>query len=96
MKMDNTKSNPDEYNGWKNYETWAVYSWLSSEPTTYFPIIAIVNDGDGPPDHKVREFVESLFWGSEGEIPATLSTDLLTHSLDRVDWDAVTSAFMDE
>jgi hypothetical protein len=89
--------NMSEYNGWKNYETWAVFTWLSNDQDTYNHAVEIVRQEDADetpyPNVKLREFVEELFWGDE--TPANLQTDLLMNALDDVDWDAVVRAFRD-
>jgi len=33
--MDETTMSDKTYNGWKNYETWAVALWIDNEPTSY-------------------------------------------------------------
>lgn len=82
------------YNGWKNYETWATYSWLSNDEFTYREVSLIAEKGSTPKAAKIlREYVEDMFWGTEA--PAALSTDLLLASLDEVDWEKIVEALND-
>lgn len=43
MTENKVEARPDEqgYNGWKNYETWAVALWLDNDESTYREVRAI-------------------------------------------------------
>lgn len=83
------------YEGWTNYETWAVHLWLSNDEGSYYAARETVAD-NLPADvahMAMRELVEQSIFGDEA--PATLATDLLNHSLARVDWAEVVAAFVE-
>lgn len=83
------------YEGWKNYETWAVHLWLSNDEGSYYAARETVADAlpADVAESAMRELVESIIFGDEA--PATLATDLVSHSLARVDWSEVVAAFVE-
>lgn len=46
----------NEYNGWKNYETWNVVLWINNDPIFYNSLKSIYNKRAGKPnsDTKLR------------------------------------------
>jgi len=42
--MTTETTNPDEYNGWKNFETWALNLWLSNDQGMYLATQEIAGD----------------------------------------------------
>lgn len=79
----------ETYNGWKNYETWAVGMFLDGNYTgegTYRAVLEIAEDSD-PANlaDALRDFVNEEVL-PEGE-PSGLAGDLLGAALDEVDWD---------
>ena len=82
-----------DYNGWRNYETWLVNLWLSSDtPEVYEEATHearyIVAMGHHP--DTFREYVEAYTLGEEP--PASLGTDLIGGALSVVDWRAIVDA----
>ena len=77
-----------EYEGWRNYETWAVNLWLANDEGIYNGARDL-NLSIRPDDaeRELRDYVESVLWGDEA--PGGLGTDLIGHALDYVDWAAV-------
>lgn len=101
--MDTVTIERDEtYNGWKNYETWNVVLWLQNEEHSYQRGREIVKAA--PSQHQAEldmaEYVEEYAFsdvvnGPEAPL-AGLASDLIGHSLTRVDWQSVVEAFRDE
>jgi len=83
------------YNGWTNYETWVTNMWLTAEPETSRALDAIVQAsgaGRGVRAEEVKELVMTVY-----DFPTTgLVADLLTATLDRVDWGAIVAAHQEE
>ena len=85
------------YNGWTNYETWAVFTWLNNEETTYRRLRAIAR-AEGPSgtekDKHLQVWIEAMnpFRDAEGSI----YSDLLPHALGRVNWTAIIEAAKEE
>ena len=82
-----------EYNGWPNYQTWAVNNWLTgSDETTYKIAINLVQEQPG--DHDWRDAADSIEKYVRGRLPndASLLSDLLDHALRQVEWKAVVEA----
>lgn len=76
------------YNGWKNYPTWAVYTWLSNEEFSYYRAQAIVNRVDEPARaaDDLRDDVRDTSPLAED---SSLYADILGWALQTVDWEAV-------
>lgn len=82
------------YNGWKNYETWAVGMYLDGNYTgagTYEAILDLARDeverGDQANAHslaaRIKDYVEC--WETD-EIANGIVADLLNAALSEVDW----------
>ncbi|MHA1289420.1 MAG: DUF7249 family protein [Candidatus Thorarchaeota archaeon] len=74
------QTTPDEsgYNGWSNYETWAVNLWLTNDQATYQMVSSL------PSAEAIKDFVSQ--WRHQVCLPSGLFADLLTTSLQRVNW----------
>ena len=79
----------EPYNGWVNYETWAVFTWLNNEESPY-RLLRHLARGEGS-DRDKADRLEA--WIMEGNpLPASLYSDLLLRALGRVRWDEVIKA----
>lgn len=76
------------YNGWKNYETWAAYSWLSNFEDTYQLCVNL-------PAHEIKMIVVDI--ADEAcdacEKPG-LALDLMRHAVASIDFDELAEAFV--
>lgn len=83
------------YNGWKNYETWAVGMYLDGNYTgadTYEDILTITREElaheNDPSAHNVAARIEGYVtyevFGADS--PSSIATDLLRAALSEVDW----------
>ena len=80
-----TQDTRPEYEGWRNYETWAVNLWLANDEGIYNGARELDLSDDA--ERELRDYVESILWGDEA--PAGLAADLIGHALAYVDWAAV-------
>jgi hypothetical protein len=83
------------YNGWPSYETWLVFTWLTNDPVTYEDCVSLAREADDAHDaaDALKGYVEELSPLLE---EASLSTDLVTAALGRVDWAALARHFRDD
>jgi hypothetical protein len=96
-------SGPSTYNGWKNYETWAVHLWLSNDQGSDVMARELVAEAVRlDPDYPrtaaadaLRCWTEEVFIDpvTESEGVCGLAVDLLRGALSDVDWLEVAAAF---
>lgn len=78
-----------EYNGWTNYETWAVALHIDNEPGTYEGSREIVARSDEEWDaaEALKDWTEEVYiLNEEGERPGSLMGDLIGAALSEVNW----------
>lgn len=93
------------YNGWSNYETWAVNLWLSNEEGSYHywtdrtrELIAECTDEDADRSALARlaeELKESIHESCAIE-KANLAADLMNAALGEVDWCEIARSWIDD
>jgi hypothetical protein len=81
------------YQGWTNYETWAVALWLNNEPHTHTFLRRIARDiltgyEAGRADY-LKDWVEAYYLLSKID---SLAGDLITHALGQVNWREIIDA----
>ena len=86
----------DSYNGWANYETWAVKLWLDNDEGFHGIVQVWINDYSSSKG-KVADFLKDLV---EETNPlagsATMFTDLLGHAIGRVDWFEIAASVLED
>jgi hypothetical protein len=90
----------DTYNGWANYETWAVALWLDNDEGSYEWVRELARDAyDHATESTYATRGECVAWSLAehlkehheecnplADAPATVFDDLLSAALSRVDW----------
>jgi hypothetical protein len=95
------------YNGWTNYETWAVALWLGSEPGTYEDCRAMARaalaeaQGDAqaasrPLADAAKEYVNELPDVAAVLERPSLAADLLGGALSAVNWREIAEHLTDD
>ena len=79
----------EEYNGWKNYETWVVNLWLTNDEVSYNYLFDLAKE---TPDKFylskiLKRDTEERFFDiqDDGQLPG-MFVDLLNSALSMVDW----------
>lgn len=99
-------SGPETYNGWRNYETWAVKLWIDNEEETvnYWRQAAIDAwtdaDADATFTHRERArfiLADRLKAEHEEAVPELTGvwTDLLNAAMSEVGWDEIAESMID-
>ncbi len=86
------------YNGWANYETWAMALWIDNDEGTYLASREIARDAaKGPhPTLKASEALSAWMYEAMPNIRASVWSDLLSASWARVDWYEIAENFLEE
>ena len=80
-----TQAITTEYNGWGNRETWVVNMWLTNDQCYYDELCDITRNFDMT-DEQVEELEWYVHWLIDINELASMTSDLLTTSLGRVNW----------
>ena len=78
-----------EYNGWTNRETWVVNLWFTNDECYYEELRSIIKNFDI--DEQAEEIEQYAHWIIDVN-EASMTTDLLSISLGRVDWHEIARA----
>ena len=79
-----------EYNGWTNRETWVVNLWFTNDECYYQELCSIIKSFDTT-DEQAEEIEQYAHWIIDVN-EASMTTDLLSTSLGRVDWHEIARA----
>lgn len=88
------------YQGYKNYETWAVSLWLSNDQGDYDFWLESANDiieRDGMKDsaYTLSQYMSEHFQDEHFPLDEGLYSDMLSAALQEVDWLTVAEEFID-
>ena len=92
----------DGYNGYTNYETWVTSLWMDNEPSTNGFLYELANR-EPVHESEIAELVEKAYCLEQfvtemvltdpptifGQTMAGLGTDLLTHAIERINWQEI-------
>jgi hypothetical protein len=81
------------YQGWKNYESWAVALWLDNEQSLQREAQRLANRSTHRAADALKTFVTDDILPDLG---ASLASDLLNAAVSEVDWQEVAEHFQDE
>jgi hypothetical protein len=97
MTTNNTSAADRGYNGWSNYETWAVSLWIDNVERWTQQRISLVNNAkDRPTTQQISWLAGALKRWIDGENPlaGSLYADLLDLALQRVNWLEMAQRFL--
>ena len=79
-------TNPDQYNGWSNKETWLINLWINNDPYLQENLLDIISYDDGIylKIQTLRELVENIAFDSITELYG-MSSDLINTAIGRAD-----------
>ena len=93
------------YNGWKNYETWAVKLWLENDEATYHYIRHLMWEAETV-YRDARDWIatilrlandlEAFVACNAPDLGASMYADLLYAALNDVDWREIAEAFLED
>lgn len=78
-----------EYNGWTNRETWVVNLWLTNDECYYQELRSIIKNFDS--DEQAEEIEQYVHWIIDVD-ESSMTSDLLSTSLGRVNWYEIAEA----
>ena len=78
-----------EYDGWSNRETWVVNLWFTNDECYYEELRSIIKNFDiDEQAEEIEQYAHRIIDVNE----ASMTTDLLSTSLGRVDWHEIARA----
>lgn len=90
----------EKFNGWKNYATWAIFSWISNDEGLYKHYSfrsALVSQSELA--QEIKDYIEDkdeLFGTYPLSNHCDVYSDLLDYAIEQCDWYEVASYFYDE
>ncbi len=96
MMTNNTSAADRGYNGWSNYETWAVSLWLEQDPSLTQEIVDRVQEDDDERASEVAQQLKSRISENNPLSGNSLYSDLLNASLSEVNWQEIAEILLDE
>ena len=84
-----TQTVATDYNGWCNRETWVVNLWLTNDECYYEELQAIIKNFDS--EEQAEGLEQYVHWIIDVD-EASMTTDLLSTSLGRVNWHEIARA----
>lgn len=101
----------DTYQGWTNYETWAVALWLDNEEPSYRHWRAVADGmreagpvpiifdgrtiGHREPSHVLADRLEQAIGDLTPDLGASMWSDLLGRAIGRVNWAEIASHLLE-
>ena len=91
-----------KYNGWANYETWAVNLWLSNDQGSYLTVRELCQEEEEEYEgsQKLKEYVEeeteNLIEKFTENTFGGIISDIFHANLSLVDWAEIWKAFREE
>jgi hypothetical protein len=92
-------TNDQEYNGWKNYETWIVALWINNDQGLQETVHDMARDcvdnehANYDLSHAIKDMIEEM---NPLNDTADLFTDLLNAALSEVDWYELAESFFND
>jgi hypothetical protein len=95
----------EKYNGWTNYETWAVKLWMDNDEGsyTYYREEALRLSKDAYPDRTAHDLANSIKESHENYLDDTVVmakfgvfADLLTAALSSVNWHEIAKSLLED
>jgi hypothetical protein len=95
----NDEKKAGNYNGWTNYETWAVKLWFDNEEFSYRNWMERARSWKGREDDAsqfAEELEESVREGNPLADRPSLYSDLLSTALSEVDWFEIAESYLED
>lgn len=87
-----------KYQGWANYQTWAVNLWYNNDQGLQNMCLEIARNGqvtEDPRTHTADALKEYTETANPLQDEASMFSDLMTHAISSVDWYEIADAFLE-
>jgi len=92
-----------DYQGWTNYETWAVALWIDNDQGLYNEsrdrardLTRDHYDDISRAEISLADWLKELITEGEPDLGASLYSDLLTAAIGEVNWDEIAENYIEE
>lgn len=90
-----------EYQGWKNYPTWAIALWMDNDRASYdqargMARAALEAKSEREAQLRLADHLKGWWTDQEPDLGANVWSDLLTSALDEVNWDEIAKNLIEE
>lgn len=100
--LDHLERDTKGYNGWVNYETWAVALWLDNEQSSYYAMLALTesayDDAEGDKDDALGQLAKAINEYIDDRNPlasdASMFSDLLGAAMSEVDYHEIAEHYL--
>ncbi len=82
------------YQGWSNYETWAVNLWISNDEKLFNHCCRLVRLGGST--YECADSLKDEIYEQAPELPASLYSDLLNAALSEVNWTEIVRGLQED
>lgn len=98
MARRNQMNRKAEYQGWSNYETWAVALWIDNDRGLYEAVQEMKGEFEESYElgDAIKSFMDEIIFDEDVEKVSPVSKDLLTGALSEVNWREIAEHVMAE
>lgn len=86
------------YQGWTNYETWAIALWMDNEEPLYALTRELARSAAKKEhgQYELADTLKNLVENISPNLGTSMFSDLLTHAIDQANYDEIAASLLEE